>query len=263
MELIAVMGIIGLLIAVSAPAISSLARAKGATSAAYQIKDYIDLARNYAISNQTLVRVGITQVSGTATESGRPALVIHAIRNFNPSETGSVETLLATSSVAVNTKDGAGRYEYWDDLARPLILEGVGIINPSQARFNTGLTSQLGNFLAAASSNPNLEDFSRPINGITGGDVSFDLGFVISKQGEFCLEGDIRLDLDGDGGNDVHLHESYPARPFYFGLAELIDDGASGTELETNVSALGLNGLTGRVQIYRKGDLLPGGTSEL
>lgn len=254
-ELIAVMGIMGLLIAVSVPALSSLARAKGATSAAHQIKDYLDLARNYAMSNQTLVRVGIEEVPASRMPSGKPALVFHAIKNFNPSEVGTVESLQATSSVAVNVKDSSGNYEYWDDLSRPLVLEGVGIKNLNKTALGTELSTN----------NTSLEDFTRPINGVLGssGNVVFDRGFVISRQGEFCLEGDLTLDISGDGSIVVDQHQSYPSRPFYFGLIEVVDGGGTPTEVGENEVAIALNGLSGRVQIYRKGDTLPGGSTKL
>lgn len=229
-ELIAVMGIMGLLIAVSAPAISSLARAQGTTSAAYQIKDYLDFARNYAVSNQTLVRVGIKALDETQTVSGKPALVVHAIKNYEPA-----------SSVNMNFQDSGGDYLYWNDLARPLVLENVEIPDLS---VNYPVLSALGTELGL--STPELLSFSREINGVSS-NVTFDRTLVISKNGEFCVGSDTT-----DSTGAPLFHDSYPTRGIYFGLGQV----AGGDENEVAIS---LHGVSGRVQIYRKGDLLAGG----
>ncbi len=245
-ELIAVMGIIGLLIGLSVPALSSLAQAKGATSAAYQVKDYLDALRSFAVSNQTLVRVGIKDVSASATQSGQPALVIYAIQNDDP-----------LSQVNVNLADPSGGYQYWSDVAKPLILEGIILAGLSKP-----VTDSLGNELgsndptAPETEQRRLFDFTRPVMGLSSS-VVFDNGFVISPNGEFCVSVD-KSSTDSDNNTGADFHISYPARTFSLGLKQV---DASRSDIGSNRVALGFNGSSGRVQIYRKGDELPGGNT--
>jgi len=57
-ELLVVMGIIGVLASLAIPAFSSIGQAKGVTEAAYQVASAIDLARSEAVARQTYVWLG-------------------------------------------------------------------------------------------------------------------------------------------------------------------------------------------------------------
>ena len=89
LELLIVVGIIGLLLVVVAPAFTTIKGGTDVTNAAYTIKGALDSARTYAKSNNTYVWVGFTEVDASVgasisrqiTGTGRVAIAIVASKN--------------------------------------------------------------------------------------------------------------------------------------------------------------------------------------
>src|SRR5438105_2226775 len=71
-ELIIVVGIIGLLLVLIAPAFTSIKGGTDVTSAAYTIKGVLDTARTYAKANNTYVFVGFAEVDSSVDPSISP-----------------------------------------------------------------------------------------------------------------------------------------------------------------------------------------------
>ncbi len=64
MELLVVMAIIGVLLVVSIPAISSIRQAHGVSDGAYQIAAAVELGRNEALARKTYVWLGLQEMQG-------------------------------------------------------------------------------------------------------------------------------------------------------------------------------------------------------
>src|SRR4029077_642885 len=101
-ELLIVVGVIALLLALLAPAFTSLKSAGDVTSAAYTIKGVLDTARTYAQANNTYTWVGFYEedVSQSSTNPatpgiGRVVMSIVASKDgttvYNPSNPGSID----------------------------------------------------------------------------------------------------------------------------------------------------------------------------
>jgi prepilin-type N-terminal cleavage/methylation domain-containing protein len=86
LELLIVIGIIGLLLVLMAPAFTTIKGGTDVTSAAYTIKDVLDTARTYAKANNTYTWVGFAGSIGE-TVTGNVALVAVASKDGTDLET--------------------------------------------------------------------------------------------------------------------------------------------------------------------------------
>src|SRR5215472_9483559 len=75
LELLIVVGIIGLLLALIAPAFTSIKGGTDVTSAAYTIKGALDTARTYAKANNTFTWVGFMEVDASQNPSVSPQVI--------------------------------------------------------------------------------------------------------------------------------------------------------------------------------------------
>ena len=126
-ELLVVIGIIGVLASLAIPAFNSISQAKGVTEAAYQVASAIDLARNEAVARQTYVWLGFLQT----TNSGNLDLHIGLVSskdgsaNTNASNLQPLGRAVLIQKVAITASGIAGA---------PLELAN----STSGARFNIG-----------------------------------------------------------------------------------------------------------------------------
>src|SRR5712675_1976472 len=97
LELLIVVGIIGLLLVLIAPAFTTIKGGTDVTSAAYTIKGMLDTARTYAKANNTYTWVGFYEEDATATTP----------TNNTPAYPGKGRVLLTI----VASKDGTKIYE--------------------------------------------------------------------------------------------------------------------------------------------------------
>lgn len=181
-ELLVVLVIISLLIGLSVPAISSMGKAKTVTAAAFRTKDFIDYARNYAISRHTLVRVGVEEIT---LSSGKTGIVLYPM------------FLEGAQTEADNPADTTA----WRPLGSPMLFEGMRISNDSGSFLPTG-----SEFIALDEDTSELTNFSRQVGALSN-NVNFQTSFLISRNGEICLKPNSRAP-------DVF----YPSRNIYFGL---------------------------------------------
>jgi Tfp pilus assembly protein FimT len=127
-ELLVVVGIIGLLAVFAAPAISSIGQARGVGEATYQITQAIELARSEAVARRTFVWLGLQE----QTNSGNRDLLVGMVY----SKDGT------TNHAAANLQP----------IGRPLAIRQVGLTNsvevpgtPLQiAGFTSGIAMQIG-----------------------------------------------------------------------------------------------------------------------
>lgn len=126
-----VIAIIGVMATLVVPALNSIGQSRGASSAAYQLAGAIELARSQAVSRRTYVWIGLLP----QTNSGNTDLRVGMVYSKDGSTNGAVTNLQA--------------------LGRPLLLERVGITNPSSVDTGNALaspadwsaaTAGLGNF---------------------------------------------------------------------------------------------------------------------
>lgn len=103
LELLIVIGIIGILIVAVVPAFTTLKRAGDITTAAYTIKDTLEQSRVYAMANNTYVWVGFYE-EGVASSSPT---------NVSPPYSGKGRLLIA----AVSSKDGTKIFDPSDPIA--------------------------------------------------------------------------------------------------------------------------------------------------
>src|SRR4029077_12421274 len=105
LELLVVVGIIAILMALLAPALTRIQSADDLTTAAYTIADALERARNHAITNNTYAWIGFYEEDVTAVSP----------TNTTPAYPGKGRLLLAT----VLSQDGTKIFDS-DDVAAPL-----------------------------------------------------------------------------------------------------------------------------------------------
>ena len=119
-ELLVVMAIIGILAAVTIPAMNSIKGASNVTKAAYDIAGALEQARAYAMAKNTYVFVGIAEVDSSKDPSVKPQ-----VATADPTVGGRVAVAVVAS------KDGTRGYD---------VTSGS---LPTPAWSNTNLTSNL------------------------------------------------------------------------------------------------------------------------
>src|SRR6266436_4842765 len=112
LELLIVVGIIGLLLVLIAPAFTTIKGGSDVTSAAYTIKGVLDTARTYAKANNTYAWVGFKEVDVSQDASVSPQI----------SGTGRVAIAIVAS------KDGTRGYD----------ITNLSLPNPAWNNYNNG-----------------------------------------------------------------------------------------------------------------------------
>ncbi len=105
-ELLTVMAIIVILMVVAGPSISAISGSGTVNKAAADVQRTLELARLYAMSHQTYVRVGFSDIPDTTPGVPEGAIVILPVASADG-------TLSATNMAASN----------WPALARPMVLK--------------------------------------------------------------------------------------------------------------------------------------------
>lgn len=161
-EMIAVMGIMAILLAVSGPAIHAIKGAGGVTKASADLSRSLELARVYAMANRTYVRVGLAQADSTG--GNRSPLVIMTSFSADGSDQG-------------DTADAAK----WPQLGKPLVVENLRIfdsLNASQPNTENDVTPS-----QESSETGMIGKFSRKVPGF-GSTLNFTYAVQFSPNGE-------------------------------------------------------------------------------
>jgi prepilin-type N-terminal cleavage/methylation domain-containing protein len=242
LELLIVVGIIGLLLVLIAPAFTYIKGGTDVTSAAYTIKGALDTARTYAKANNTYTWVGFFE-EDVSQPSANPA----------PAGTGRIVMSIVAS------KDGTMLYT--GNLPSSLILDAP----PNQtALIQVGKLTKIDNmhlkgFAAPTSTSPPDTFDTRPAVSSTAaqiGDNNFPpnpaLTFhypVGTSPGQYALTKVIQFSPRGEC---IITNQNYtPARIAEIGV-EPTHGATVPASIPPNVVAVQINGFAGDVRIYRR-----------
>jgi prepilin-type N-terminal cleavage/methylation domain-containing protein len=242
LELLIVMGIIGLLLVLMAPAFTYIKGGNDVTSAAYTIKDVLDTARTYAKANNAYTWVGFYEEDTTAT----------APTNNTPPYPGKGRVLLAV----VASKDGTSIYQDTDpgaslpsdrisQVGKLVRIEGIHLTdigNPSPTPNPTPVpdTVPARPYTPYTEGSP-LDHFNR-----ISSDSSDTTLFPFTAQ-NYTFYKTIRFNPRGD----ANINSTYSLKH----EGEIGAKPAHGTIVDTNssnVTAIQFTGVSGNVKIYRK-----------
>lgn len=246
-EMLVVVGIVLVLMALLAPAFTSLKTAGDVTSAAYTIKGVLDQARTYAMANNTYTWVGFYEEDSTSTVA----------TNVAPPYPGKGRVLTAS----VYSNDGTKIYENSDPAAalpsdrikqigKLTRIEGLHMADVGAPPSPTPNPTPAASSLAARSGLPYTENASIIPPGDHYNRVSSDSSdktqFNFPAQ-SYTFYKTIRFDPRGE----ANMNSTYDLRHVVeIGLrpthGNTVDNNA------TNVVAIQISGVGGDVKIYRQ-----------
>ena len=243
-ELLVVMAIIGILAAVTIPAMNSIKGASNVTKAAYDIAGALEQARAYAMAKNTYVFVGIAEVDSSKDPSVKPQ-----VATADPTVGGRVAVAVVAS------KDGTRGYDVtsgslpnpaWSDTNLAANLMAIGKLQRFEnlhlaPKFstipNSGGTTRpsvsSGNYQIGNSACSSVTPFDWPIGSAIGsGQYSF------QKVVNFDPQGVARIQTSGNTDTIGQYME--------IGLQQ-----THGTNLSSNVAAIQIDCMSGTTRIYR------------
>jgi type II secretory pathway pseudopilin PulG len=238
LELIIVVGIIGLLLVVVAPAFTTIKGGTDVSSSAYTIKGVLDTARTYAKANNTYVWVGFKEVDASLGTS------------INPQINGIGRIAIAT----VASKDGTRGYDItntslsnpaWTNYNNGANLVAVGKLQYLDNIHLAGVLTTAGNMARPTVSSdnyiignapPSVTPFDWPLgSALNGGQYSFQKVINFDPQGVARIQYSTNTDI-------ISLYTEV-------GLQQT--HGATFDANGPNVAAVQLSGVGGSVTIYR------------
>src|SRR5437773_377390 len=242
LELLIVVGIIGLLMVLIAPAFTTIKSGTDVTSAAYTIKSVLDTARTYAKANNTYTWVGFYEenVSNPASPNSDTPAVGRVIMSI------------------VASKDGTMLYT--GNLGSPVILDPPG----STALTQFGKLTKIDNVhlkgFAAATATPPPDTFDRrPAVTSTAaqiGDNSFPPNPALtfhypagSSPSQYTFTKVIQFSPHGEG---VVTNSNYTLTPISEIGVEPTHGATVPASIPANVMAVQFTGVGGDVRIYRR-----------
>ena len=244
MELLIVIGIIGLLLALTAPAFTSIKGGTDVTSAAYAIKGVLDTARTYAKANNSYTWVGFLEenVANSASPNtdtptvGRLVMSIVASRDgtiiYDPTNLGQQN--LTGSLVQVGKLTKIENVHLWTHTDAP---SGTG--DTFDTRPNVGSAFCIGDVSPANSTTP----FGYPV-----GNPPLTAQYTFVKAIEFSPHGEARI----NNGTTTGGAEIFPRQR----VAEIAVEPTHGIALPAsvprNVVAIQFTGIGASVKIYRR-----------
>jgi prepilin-type N-terminal cleavage/methylation domain-containing protein len=248
LELLIVVGIIGLLLVLIAPAFTTIRGGTDVTSAAYTIKGVLDTARTYAKANNTYTWVGffeedVSQPSTNPATQGIGRIVMSIVASkdgtmlYTPPLTGVV-TLPSANLIPVGklTKiDNAHLKTFSDPSATP--PPDTFNTRPTPGTPPNDLTARIGNdatdpATAVAPANPSLR-FQYPLGGTQ---------HTFAKIIQFSPRGEAVID-----------NLNYTSAPICeIGVEPTHGAAVPSPTLPANVFVVQFNGFAGDVRIYRK-----------
>jgi prepilin-type N-terminal cleavage/methylation domain-containing protein len=245
LELLIVVGIIGLLFVLIAPAFTSIKGGTDVTSAAYTIKGVLDIARTYAKANNTYTWVGFyeedaSQASASPATAGTGRLVMSIVASkggtmLYPTPLGSSFTLDAAPNQTALTQ--VGKLTKIENVHLKTFSAPTATPPPDtfDARPAPALTAQIGDTTPAA---PYLA-FGYPVG---------------SSSPQYPFTKVIQFNPRGEGMVDNSNYFACGAS-----LAPVSEIGIEPTHgasepgsLPPNVAAIQFTGLGGNVNIYRR-----------
>ncbi len=160
-ELLVTLGIIGMLMLASGPAVQALSGAGSTTKAASDFSSVLTLARSFAVAQNTYVRVAIAEIA----TPGQEKLIVLPIFSAD----GSLEQGEALDMASVNI---------WPTVGRPLVLQSFRM---AEGEVESALPATSGDDLTSASDIPN---FRRIVPGVGSSPVNFSRCVQFDPSGE-------------------------------------------------------------------------------
>ncbi len=272
LELLIVVGIIGLLLVLLAPAFTTIKGGTDVTSAAYTIKGVLDTARTYAKANDTYVWVGfyeedVSQSSPVQAPDprctgcvGRLVMSIVASKNgtnlgadASSSATGTENFIDATQLIQVN------KLIKIDNVHLPLFALGTGTgdtfdARPSPTPASDAPFSRFGELNALT---PNTAPYEAINQGLTQFPFQYPVGDPVPTW-QYRFRRTLRFSPTGE----CRINSTYNVRKIVevgllqtHGIATPPPRSGGGTSFGTwdgNVLAVQITGFGGNVKIYRR-----------
>ena len=239
-ELLIVIGIMGVLLVLIAPAFTSIKGGTDVTSAAYTIKGALDTARTYAKANNTYTWVGFTEVDVSQDSSVSPQI-------SGPGHYGRVAIAIVAS------KNGTRGYDVTNpSLPNPWTNynNGANLVAICKLQYlnNVHLAGALTN--AGNMARPNVSSNNYIIGLAPASVTPFDwpLGSALNS-GQYSFKQVINFDPQGVARIQYSTNSDSIGAYTEIGLQQ-----THGTVVDTaspNVTAIQLGGVAGSVTIYR------------
>jgi type II secretory pathway pseudopilin PulG len=243
LELLIVVGIIGLLLVLIAPAFTTIKGGTDVTSAAYTIKGVLDTARTYAKANNTYAWVGFFEEDTSLPSTtpvpagiGRVVMSIVASKDgtiaYDPANLGQQNLTTKLSQVGKLTK--IDNVHLWTHADTPL---GTG--STFDTRPNVASTYCVGDTSPSNSTTP----FQYPL-----GNPAPDAQYTFVKAVQFSPRGEARIN-NSTANSGV---EVFPLQRAAEIAIEPTHGATAPASVPANVVAIQFTGIGGDVKIYRK-----------
>jgi type II secretory pathway pseudopilin PulG len=238
LELLIVVGIIGLLLVLMAPAFTTIKGGSDVTSAAYTIKGALDTARTYAKANNTYAWIGFKEVDAS----------------LSPSITPQVSGPGRVAIAIVASKDGTRGYDItnpslpnpaWTNYSNGANLVAVGKLQCLENVHVAGALTMAGNM-----ARPNISSNNYIIGNAPASVTPFDwpLGSALNG-GQYSFQKIINFDPQGVARIQYSTNADTISAYTEVGLQQT--HGVAVDANNPNVVAIQLSGVGGAVAIYR------------
>lgn len=244
LELLIVVGIIGLLLVLIAPAFTYIKGGTDVTSAAYTIKDVLDSARTYAQANNTYTWVGFYEenVDNPASPNSTPPPVGRVVMSIVASRDGTIaydranlgQQDLTTKLIQVGKLTKIDNVHLWTHADTPL---GTG--STFDTRPNVLSTYCIGDASPSNSTTP----FQYPV-----GNPAPAAQYTFVKAVQFSPRGDARIN-NSTSNSGV---EVFPLQTVAEIAIEPTHGAAAPSPVPANLVAIQFTGVGGNVKIYRR-----------
>jgi prepilin-type N-terminal cleavage/methylation domain-containing protein len=235
LELLIVMGIIGILLVLIAPAFTTIKSGTDVTSAAYTVKSVLDAARTYAKANDTYTWVGfyeedVSQPSTNPPTLGTGRLVMSIVASKDGTKVydpNNLATIDATKLIQVGKLTKIDNVHLWTHTDNP---SGAG--ETFDTRPNVASTYCIGNSSPSNSVTP----FQYPV-----GNPAPSPQYTFRKAVQFSPWGEARINNNSNSAQraaEIAFEPTHGAPP--------------PSSVPANVVAIQVNGFAGGVRIYRR-----------
>jgi type II secretory pathway pseudopilin PulG len=255
LELLIVVGIIGLLMVLIAPAFTTIKGGTDVTSAAYTIKGVLDTARTYAKANNTYAWVGFLEenVANPASPNTDTPKVGRLIMSIVASKDGTnVYGSTGAATIDATKLIQLGKLIKIENVHVPLFVLGTGAGDTFDARPSPSPASDANNsrFGELNAVSPNTAPLTTPHNfQYPVANPAPAAQYTFSRLLEFTPRGESRMIGDSVMRRVVEIG----LLPTH-GVATPVPRGGGGSawDFAGNVVALQINGFSGDVRIYRR-----------
>jgi len=212
-ELLAVMSMAVLLMTISGPVVGALKRSGSVTRASDDLSRTMELARVYAMANNTYVRVAFGSINPGSAGRLTPAMVVLVM--------GSVD-----STSSMNSAADMANAAKWVSLSKPLIMENLCMYD---ATLNAQSPSTANDAVPSAT---DIGMFSKVVASL--GTVNFSSFIQFNSSGEACV-------IQGQTARYIKIACDQPVQPNNMSVAQ-----------NKNPFILRLSGVNGSIGILRK-----------